>query len=198
VTLRWDGTRLAQVVFLSLYSELVVPLLPSVIAAAERGDLTLASVIYLRQQGSGLEGLAEGLYLAVECRERAPFSDPVEVDRVADEHPAWMADAVTAEGDLADCDHWTAPPAPDPGEPVAADVPALVLAGRFDPVTPPAWSRGAADLLSASTFVVVPTGGHGVSFDACGADLVAAFLTDPAASVDASCADAGSITWAPG
>ena len=197
VTVRWDGTRLAQVVFLSLYSEITIPLLPSVIAAGERGDLSLASVIYLRNQVSSLDGLAEGLYLAVECRERAPFSDPAEVDRVAAEAPPWLADGVTAETDLADCDSWEAPPAEAPGQPVTLPVPALVLAGRFDPVTPPSWSESTADRLPASTFVLVRTGGHVVSLDTCGADLVASFLDDPGARIDTACADADTIAWAP-
>lgn len=197
VTVRWDGTRLAQVVFLSLYSEITIPLLPGVIAAGERGDLGLASVIYLRQQGSSLEGLAEGLYLAVECRERAPFSDPAEVDRVAVEAPPWLADAVTAETDLDDCDPWEAPPAEAPGQPVTLPVPTLVLAGRFDPVTPPSWSRATADRLSGSTFALVRTGGHGVSLDACGAGLAASFLDDPGARIDTSCAASEGIAWAP-
>jgi hypothetical protein len=56
-------------------------------------------------------------------------------------------------------------------------------------VTPPADSKSAADQLRHATFVEVDGVGHGVLFaDDCGKAMYLAFLADPAAAVDTTCA----------
>ena len=63
---------------------------------------------------------------------------------------------------------------------VESDVPSLVLAGSYDPVTPPVWSRTTAEHLPNSTYVEFPGRGHDVtSGNACAATLEALFVTDP-------------------
>ena len=72
-----------------------------------------------------------------------PFTDRDELERQAMEEPAWLLSAATAETSVKDCDIWKAPAAePGVAEPVRSAVPTLVLAGRFDPITPPEWGRG--------------------------------------------------------
>jgi hypothetical protein len=74
---------------------------------------------------------------------------------------------------------------------VRSDVPALVLAGSYDPITPPAWSRMAAGWLSHSTYVELPGVGHGASrAGACPEGILSAFLEDPTAELDTSCVKA--------
>ncbi len=68
-------------------------------------------------------------------------------------------------------------------------VPALVLSGGFDPVTPPAWGERMRANFSASAHVVMAAGFHNVSFTGCVPDLITRFIetADPQA-VDSSCA----------
>ena len=67
-------------------------------------------------------------------------------------------------------------------------VPALVLSGDLDPVTPPVWGEGVASRLSHSRHIVVPGTGHGVVGTGCGARLVRAFVTEGNADgLDTSC-----------
>jgi pimeloyl-ACP methyl ester carboxylesterase len=71
---------------------------------------------------------------------------------------------------------------------VVSDVPALVLAGRFDPITPPAGTEAVAERLPHSTFLLFPADGHGVTgTNDCADAIEIAFLADPTARLDASC-----------
>jgi pimeloyl-ACP methyl ester carboxylesterase len=89
-----------------------------------------------------------------------------------------------------------APAPPEFNEPVVSDVPALVLADEYDPITPPADSRAAAETLSSSTFVEFPGLGHGAVFSApCPEAVYKSFLADPSAP-DTSCvAGMGPPAW---
>jgi pimeloyl-ACP methyl ester carboxylesterase len=67
-------------------------------------------------------------------------------------------------------------------------VPTLLLAGEFDPVTPPEWAERAAETLPAGHLFVFPAIGHGVlDSHLCAADLVRAFLAQPDNPVPPSC-----------
>ena len=61
-------------------------------------------------------------------------------------------------------------------------MPTLLLAGTYDPVTPPSWAEQAAGGLSSSRTVVVDGAGHAV-IDAgpCPQQLIVSFLRDPGA-----------------
>lgn len=198
-TVRWDGDRTVGAAFLALYDPALIPLMPSLLKAFEEGDFSLATPTYLE----GLEGaastLAEGLFSAVQCRERAPFADTTELARQRDEEPGWLIAATAPEGPegLGVCDIWEIPPASaDVTEPVRGDVPTLVLAGQFDPVTPPAWGRQTADAQDTAWFYEFPGYSHVVSFDPCADDIVSDFLADPTTEPDAACIDTlGPPAW---
>jgi pimeloyl-ACP methyl ester carboxylesterase len=83
-------------------------------------------------------------------------------------------------------------------DPVRSDIPTLVLAGEYDPVTPPENSKHAAESLTRSTFVLFPGMGHGEVFATpeCPEFIFRAFLTDPTGPVDTSCvASMGPPNW---
>ena len=61
-------------------------------------------------------------------------------------------------------------------EPVVSDVPALVLSGDLDPVTPPGWGDAVVKHLSNARHITVPATGHGVIGTACGQKLIQDFL----------------------
>ena len=73
---------------------------------------------------------------------------------------------------------------------MASDVPTLLLAGEFDPVTPPEWAETAARHLANAHLFVFPAVGHGVlDSHVCAADLVRAFLAAPQDPVPPECLD---------
>jgi pimeloyl-ACP methyl ester carboxylesterase len=78
------------------------------------------------------------LFLAVECHESAPFNGPEALERARGSYPDVLEHVgLTTPYYLASCDAWHAHrAAPAQAEPVQSDVPALIVAGEFDPVTP--------------------------------------------------------------
>ena len=83
-------------------------------------------------------------------------------------------------------------------EPLVSDIPTLVLAGEFDPVTPPEYGQRIAESLSRGYFFGFPGVSHDVNeVSECARGITAAFLEDPSRAPNAGCiADMGGIEWA--
>jgi pimeloyl-ACP methyl ester carboxylesterase len=84
-------------------------------------------------------------------------------------------------------------PQPRPGfhDPVTAETPTLVMQGAFDTQTAPSWGALMVASLPKGRLVFLPESGHGtLAFSQCAKDIGAAFLENPEAPFDASCADA--------
>ena len=68
--------------------------------------------------------------------------------------------------------------------PTVSDLPTLVLAGTYDPITPPAWGELAASTLSRSTFITVAGSGHAVyAAGPCPQGLIKQYFDDPASAL---------------
>jgi len=87
------------------------------------------------------------------------------------------------------CEAWGIQPAgPIVNEPVSSDVPALILAGQFDPITPPAFATMAAETLNNNYLFEFPGLGHGIlDSNACALKLSLQFLQDPHTLPDNPC-----------
>lgn len=76
-------------------------------------------------------------------------------------------------------------------EPTRSNVPALILTGEWDPVTPPLYGDMVSKFLPNSLHVVVPHGGHGfngLNGVQCIDELMVAFVTAGSAKgLDTSC-----------
>ena len=92
-------------------------------------------------------------------------------------------------GQLKACDVWPRGDVDDSYfDPVVSDVPALVLSGDVDPITPPDWGESVARHLKNSRHITVPATGHGVIGTPCGQQLIRDFIARADASgLDASC-----------
>jgi pimeloyl-ACP methyl ester carboxylesterase len=72
--------------------------------------------------------------------------------------------------------------------PVVSPVPALVLSGELDPVTPPTWGLEVVKHLRNGRHIVMPGTGHGVAATACGNRLLTEFVDKGTTSgLDAAC-----------
>jgi pimeloyl-ACP methyl ester carboxylesterase len=132
-----------------------------------------------------------GMTFSVQCHEEVPFSSPEAFEAALTQHPE-LADLFESavNGGLAYrvCAGWGAGQAEAmENRPVASDVPTLVMVGEFDPVTPPAWGRHAADTLSRSHLYEYPGVGHGASAQECGREMMRAFWDDPTVAPDDRC-----------
>jgi hypothetical protein len=161
-------------------------MVPELVARAEAGDFQGMLAVATLNEGAA-ENMAIGMQLSVLCAEDLSRIDPAEIDR---ESAGTVFARHLMGGRLEACRFW--PRGDTPAgfhEPVASDVPTLVLSGALDPVTPPSWGDAAAKHLTRSRHIVVPAAGHGVVPTGCGQRLLRDFITSgDVSSVDASCA----------
>jgi len=188
---RFTGTDLVAGLFNALYSKDLIPLLPFFIGEVARGNVELLSGV--AQDGIDfLVSPAEAQAASVECADRQRLVDRNQLRRAVEEHFAFSA--ITALRPLPQiCREWAVPSAePAFNRITPTEVPTLVFGNEFDPVTPPEQSRHAAEELGdAATFVWFRGLGHGAVGDsACPTSIFGAFVADPEAPLDTSCAEA--------
>jgi pimeloyl-ACP methyl ester carboxylesterase len=136
--------------------------------------------------------LWEGMHFSVWCAEEVPFNSPEDADEInADLHPAIVQalDADNLPWFVQLCEMWGAAEAnPLEGEPVQVDVPALILTGEFDPVTPHDFASSTAEHLDNAQSFVFPGQTHDVlSSSTCARTIMRQFLDAPEETPDASC-----------
>jgi pimeloyl-ACP methyl ester carboxylesterase len=172
--------------FNALYDSGLIPILPTVIDSLAEGDTAI--VPQLLQSGvRQATSQADLMTLSVDCADNAGLD--LSADATAATSPGGFSTlATTSFAPL--CADWPVEAtSPTFNEGVVSDIPALVLAGRFDPITPPAGTQAVAERLPNSTFLLFPADGHGVTgTNDCVDAIELAFLTDPTATLDTSCA----------
>jgi pimeloyl-ACP methyl ester carboxylesterase len=185
-----DGDGLAELVFRSLYDTSMRPLLPQAIYEASEDRfhafVPAAMLDILRQ-----EFRSWGMYWSVLCHEEIPFGTQEAFEAVLAETPEFAGFFQGFEvGGLAYavCPGWGAGQADvRENEPVASEVPTLIVTGEYDPIVPPDWGQGAAQTLTHSYFYEYAGMGHVVSFGGCPREMVLAFLDDPSSAPDDAC-----------
>ena len=142
-----------------LYQAGAASRIPLFLHLAAQGNFTplAESAIFYRKQivASG----SNGMYLSVTCAEDLPMIKAGEGERNGTN--TFLGDYRLLQQRAA-CALW--PRGSVPGnyaEPTRSKVPALILTGQWDPVTPPAYGDTAARSLPNSLHVIVPHGGHG-------------------------------------
>ncbi len=180
---RVDRYALAMLARMYAYTPETAALLPLSIAQALHGDaVPLISQVALL--GGELEGLADNaLQLSVLCAEDADRLEP----RAADAESLLGNDLVQAlQAQCAIWPHATRPPGFN--EPATGATPVLLLAGEYDPVTPPRYARQIASHLANARVLVAKGQGHAVMGRGCFPKLVADFVgTLATANLDAGC-----------
>ncbi|MFN8558569.1 MAG: alpha/beta fold hydrolase [Dehalococcoidia bacterium] len=187
------GDRFAEAVFLMLYQRDFLPALPRLIAATSQRRLALFS--RLAAPVLFYDEVSLGLYYSVQCGEEVGFVTAAQVAtaRAAVRPELSAALGGGAEDALFDnCGRWgVTPPAAQENEPVTSAIPTLILAGEFDPVTPPSYAHAIAAGLSRATVVEFPGMSHGLLLaDACPRTVALGFLRRPDKRPDAACARA--------
>jgi pimeloyl-ACP methyl ester carboxylesterase len=163
----------------ALYSPLMSSLLPELVIRAEANDFQGMLALAMMGESSSDE-MSFGMQLSVVCAEDYPRIVPDEAQR-ASVGTVFAGHLLTAR--MKACEFWPRG-AVDAAyyQPVTSAVPALVLSGEIDPITPPSWGQSVADHLSKSRHIIAPATGHGVLTSACGMKMIRQFID--AASVD--------------
>lgn len=180
------GAQVVGAIYSALHNPQAIPVIPRIISNAANGNFTALQQII--RDNLGPSSFTWGLRLSVWCAEEMPFQNP---ERIAAQLSPTLglggADETAASP--AFCRAWNVAPAPAvENEPVQSDVPALIFSGEFDPDTPPEWGRRMLDAMPNAKFVELRGRSHGAGFNACGEELVRAFLRAPRAPLAADCA----------
>jgi pimeloyl-ACP methyl ester carboxylesterase len=163
----------AGIIFSALYSPLTASLLPSLIERAEHDDFQgLLALAFAGE--STTDSMSLGMQLSVLCSEDSPRYTIEDISRAA---AGTLFGTRLLSGQVAACQFWPKGTV-DPGyyAPVVSGVPALVLSGELDPVTPPTWGLDVVKHLRNGRHVVMPGTGHGVAATACGNRIVTDFI----------------------
>lgn len=95
----------------------------------------------------------EGMNLSVECQEELSFLDEGRAlaNVPAQPVPLYQNSIAAIQAAFSDCRVWNAAAAdPIEAQPVVSDIPTLITAGEFDPITPAKWAESAASYLPNS------------------------------------------------
>lgn len=180
-----NGDNLINTTFSALYSPATFAILPQLVADAKQGDYSLLSDI-VSLEISNAEFVSIGMLVSVRCHEEEPFEDASEIEAMAPDDPYFARLAVDELTPI--CELWQAgEAAADEDQLVTSDIPTLLMAGEYDPITPPSGLPVIAEGLDTSWSFVFPHEGHGVAPSDCGATIVNAFFDDPGAEPDSSC-----------
>ncbi len=175
----------ASIVFKALYSPLTASILPSLIERAEHDDFQgLLALAFAGESSTDMMSL--GMQLSVLCSEDSPRYVEEDITREA---AGTLFGTRLLTGQVAACRFWPKGRVDDAYyAPVASPLPALVLSGELDPVTPPTWGLEVVKHLPNGRHVVMPGTGHGVAATACGNRLVTEFIEKgDAHDLDAGC-----------
>ena len=172
---------------LALYSPDAAALVPMLVEQMHGGDFAGLLALAVGAESSPSEAKMNwGMYFSVICAEDHPWIEeavrniaPVGVFSNDETFEAW--DRI--------CGAWPrGEVVADYHEPVVSDVPALVVSGALDPVTPPRRGQELAEGFSRSLHLVVPGTGHGATGRGCVPELVAEFVKAGSADdLDTSC-----------
>jgi len=178
----FGAEHLASVLRLLSYRSETAALLPLLLDAAAHDDYAPLAAQFLLVERSFGQSVALGMHNSVVCAEDVPYFDLRAIDRTR--LAATYLGTAQLDGLESVCRVWPRGPVDaDLHAPLASDVPALLLSGSDDPLTPPDFARQAAGYFHHSLSVVLDGFGHGQLAAPCVDRLMEQFVAR--ASVDA-------------
>ena len=184
-----SGDFFLRFVFELLYSPYSIAYIPRIIDDAAKGDFEVFEG--LLQRTSGGPAFSFGMHLSLHCAEEVPFSTRLQYETFDAGVPEVFRGSLSGLDYINWCELWPVEAAlAAENEPVVSDVPTLVVAGQYDPITPPSFAEAAHEYLTNSTYFMIANESHGASLSECGAELAREFFDDPGSEIDSSCLSA--------
>jgi len=175
-----------------LYQTPLIPSLPQAIYDVYNEDYDLITKLSSIRLAL-LDATSRGMTFSVLCTEDLVGRTPEDLLAVRGALPRQLVDtadpeAIVEYGNFGICENWPVQEADAwVKEPLARDIPTLILGGEFDPVTPPEYGQLVAAHLSHSYFFELPGVGHFIITDECARSIAGIFFDDPTRAPDASC-----------
>jgi pimeloyl-ACP methyl ester carboxylesterase len=183
--LELGAADLTSIVRFYAYSPVTAALLPLMLHEADQGNFApLLSQKKLLSDSLGTQ-ISGGMELSVICTEDAHLlaEQPQEADTL-------LGDALIGRLHAA-CALWPTGTRPaDFHRPFSSSLPVLILAGQYDPVTPPAYGRQVVQSLPNGRLLLAQGQGHVVLPAGCMPKLVERFVDELNPHLDAHCLDA--------
>ena len=180
----------AGLVRMYAYMPAAAALLPKLIHEANNGRREDLMALAKMMVGNMEDAMAMGMQLSVVCSEDAGSMVAREEDKRT------VLGNLMPKGMAAMCSVWPKGQVPaDFHQPLATPVPALVLAGEFDPVTPPRYGEQIVKTLPNGRLFTLRGQGHSVLGAGCMPKLFAQFMEKAdAKALDGKCLDKLSYT----
>jgi pimeloyl-ACP methyl ester carboxylesterase len=168
----------------SLYSPTTASRLPALVRQARAGEYAPLMAQWLEIAAATTDTMSLGATMSILCSEEMAVAP---MQERASEAPTFRNGY--AEFWRSRCRTWPTGPPPSVEKNAQIRVPALILSGALDPVTPPRWGEAMAASFPHHKHIVAPGAAHNVSFSGCVPDLIAEFLeTAEPERLDESCA----------
>ena len=163
----------SMLIFNALYSRDLTVLLPQAISEAERENYRLLAALFsLAMEQSQKMNIADAMHFSVLCNEDWHFISASDVETTP---PFFGLNAIKDRNKI--CSFWPKANLPDDfWQPIHSEVPALLLSGKHDPVTPESWAELVASGLPNSVRLLAAGGNHGVSYEGCVPQIIAQFI----------------------
>ena len=169
-----DGSAFRDIVLWTLRTPQTIEVAPQLIYRTHEGD-NLNLTISLALPILTFDSISMGSYISVNCHDQVFAMSTEKLDNTIYES----------------CKLWgTNLPLPGESDPIHSDLPTLIMAGKYDPVTPPSFAMLLAGHLEHSYVAEFPNEGHAPSTSEvsdCATNIISAFLRDPNTSPDLAC-----------
>ena len=192
-SLDFGHNELAAAIRLLAYQPRSIAIMPLLIHEAANDNFVPLAAQFQLTVSSIADALALGMHNSVVCTEDLPFIDRDTVDFAALDDT--YIGALQFEALETICSIWPRGPIDDGfTEPLATDIPVLLLSGDADPITPPRYADLAAVALRNARHLIGERQGHGQIAAGCMPNIVAQFIsTADSAALDVACMEAAFI-----
>jgi pimeloyl-ACP methyl ester carboxylesterase len=199
-----DGERMAGLILNALNTPETLARIPYIIYETQYGnDHAVAGLMFpgsrtrveqtAEQVREERRSFAEGAFYSVLCAEEVGFNNRNAAETAARQTDLPFAELLYGQVEriFEHCQDWNVPVSPEiETQAVSSPIPALILAGEYDPLTPPSWAARAAQGLPDSNVLQFPAVGHTVlNLGACPQGIVAEFIANPVEPLDTACID---------
>ncbi|MBL8687029.1 MAG: alpha/beta fold hydrolase [Alphaproteobacteria bacterium] len=167
--------------FEAFYDKRDITLLPRLIYELKNGRGELAASFIDDLLLSSQSSFSDGLYFSVECGEEYSSTNLTQQQIEAKRYSPYALPVTDYYDLMIICPFWPSTNYKAAvNTPIYSNIPALVLVGRYDPITPPYAAKLAAARLMNSYFFEFPDVGHGVaSGNMCSESLIVEFINNP-------------------
>ena len=183
------GDDFVFVLFSALYASQLIPALPKMIFQVRDKDYSILSQVYGEVEFD--DTFSDGMFYSDECSEDWSFLTQNDINSsmqgVTPQIQPALKSSLQQEYDS--CHIWNVQKAPAvQKQAVVSAIPTLVLTDEYDPITPPANGKQAAQTLKHSYYFLFPGLGHGAEYNApCVNSIISAFDDTPTQQPSGAC-----------